>query len=62
MKNYEVTLKQTVEGTLLIKADNKTEAKEVVETLIDGSKMQHLIQDVEDLECDGWEIKSIEDY
>ena len=62
MKNYAVTLKQTVEGTMLIKADNKTEAKEVVEALVDGSKMQYLIQDVEDLECDRWEIKLIEDY
>ena len=62
MKEYEVTLKQTVEGTLVLKADNKTEAKEIVKELVDDNKIQHLIKDVEDLECDGWEIQSVEDY
>lgn len=63
MKEYEVILKQEVEGTLLIKADTKAEAKVLIQELINDSKMQHLIQDVDnDLDCESWEIKSVEDY
>lgn len=63
MKEYEITLEQSVEGTLLVKADTKAEAKEIAKELIDDNKMQHLIRNVdEDLECDGWTVKSVEDY
>lgn len=62
MKEYEVTMKQELTGTIVIKADTKTEAKELVNELIDNDKMQHLIQDVEELSCGAWEVKSVEDY
>ena len=63
MKKYEITLKQEVEATLIFKADNKTEAKELVEELIEDNKMQHLIDvDIEGLECDEWKVKSVEEY
>ena len=63
MKDYKVRIKQDVTASLNIKADNKAEAKEVVEELIESSKIQHLIDvDVEGLECDEWSVKSVEDY
>ena len=62
MKEYEVTLEQKVTGTMVIKAKNKAEAKEVVEELVSNFKMQHLIQDVEELACDNWDVVSINDY
>lgn len=63
MKNHKVTIKQDIETTLQIKADTKAEAKEVVESLIEDNKIQHLIDvDVEGLECDEWKVKAVEDY
>ena len=62
MKEYRVTMEQSVTGTLLIKADTKGEAKEVVEDLVDSNKMQYLIQDISAVDCEEWNIKSVEDY
>ena len=62
MKEYEVAMKQELTGIIVIKADTKTEAKELVNELIDNDKMQHLIQDVEELSCGNWEVKAVEDY
>ena len=69
MKSYKVTLTQKVEGELVLQADNKTDAKEIINDLIRDNKMQNLITDMdgdfinnENLECDGWEIDLVEEY
>ena len=71
MKEYVVKLKQeiVVEGQVVIQADNKTDAKEVINDLIEDSKIQNLITDGDgdfikdnNLECDEWKITSVEDY
>ena len=69
MKSYKVTLTQKVEGELVLQADNKTDAKEIINDLIRDNKIQNLITDMdgdfinnENLECDAWEIELVEEY
>ena len=71
MKEYKVFLKQEkiVEGEIIIQADNKTHAKEVIKDMTEATVIQNLIQDEDgdfikddNLECDEWKIESVEDY
>lgn len=71
MKEYKVCLKQekVVEGIVIIQADNKTHAKEVINDMIEASVMQNIITDDDgdfinhdNLECEEWKIDCIEDY
>lgn len=69
MKSYRVALTQKVEGELVLQAENKTDAKEIINDLIADNKMQNLIMDIngdfidnENLECDAWEIELVEEY
>ncbi len=61
MKEYRVRFKQTVEGYIDIQADTKVEAKEVSQSLIDCSKVQHLIQEVDKVECAEFNVGEIEE-
>ncbi len=62
MKEYKVTIKQEVETEIKIRTNSEDEAQEVVESLISDDKIQHLIDDEEDLlECDEWEVDNVEE-
>ena len=64
MKQYSVKLKQEVTASVVVNADNKTDAKEIVQELIEDNKMQHLIlpDDLEGIGCQDWKVDYIEEY
>ena len=64
MKQYQVNLKQEVTASVVVNADNKTEAKEIAQELIEDNKMQHLINpnDLEGIGCEDWRVGDVNEY